>query len=148
MPVTHSGRKRFFTLPKRTKDAVSHFDCLQDSQQHFRGNAAGPQHSRNGGGQVDDGAFQPYLTFSAVQDQRQLAMEIIHHMLGRGGAGFAAGVGAGSGNRNTAHFQQPVCHRMGRNADSDAGQASRYHVRNAALSLHEHGQRPRAKGFH
>ena len=122
MPGEHARCGR--GLVDRLSSLVN-FDGAHHLLQLFVGDSAGSQQARDRAGEIHDGRFDTYPAGATIEHHVEPVTELLPDVLGGGRADVTEPVGAGGGDRPSAHVDQAAGDRVIGHPHSNGRQAGR-----------------------
>ena len=141
--VFHAGGLGLFAVRQLLPHRLIHGHLAQYVLQCFQRQPAGTEETGRRHRQVDDGALYAHGAGAAVHDTVDLAVHILQHVLGGGGAGPPRGVAAGCGHGDAGRANDGQGHGMIGAADAHRVQAAGGAQGHVVPAGQDHGERPR-----
>ena len=148
MPVLHPRRFRPYIFLHGAQYGRVNGHLPQHFPEHFHGDSPRAQDRRHRGGHVHNGRLHTDSHRPSVNDHVNASIHVLPHMVCRGRAWTARGIGAGRCHRNPGQGYQASSHRVVGHADSHCVKPSRGAVGHPAALWEYHGQRAGPEGFH
>ena len=141
--VFHAGGAGALSRLEGDVDGPVHVDVADQPLDVLHRQSAGAEEPGGLPGQVQHGGLHPHGAGPPVHDHVHPAAHVLHHVLGRGAAGPAGGVGAGGGDGHTRLPDDGQGDGVIGAADAHGVQPRRGLVGHRRLALQNHGQGPR-----